>query len=290
MVTTLRYIVQAKSSILYNSDLSNTNGVDVTVIAGSGQETIGQIVEAKTTSLLGIQSIHKDVVVINGDEAVPLFSASLNDPAKSRSLLGSAKLYYSNQKHEDLVTNGSALKLVKNILDNSNELPTGISSQPYPLHGTTLSVHSPVNIHVYDSNGNHTGPISNGDFEVNIPGSSYDTLGDAKFIYLPENGVYTIKFEAIDNGSFDFKIRKFENDENTETILYNDIPLTDNTKAETEFDTTLSQPPVLQVDQDGNGTTDTTVTSTSTLTGSAVDDLTTPQTEIQLSGFPEQQV
>lgn len=268
-----------------DSDLANTNGVEVIIIAGSGQPTLGQIIEEKTTSLLGIEGIKKDIRIINGDETVPLFSASLNDPDKNRSYLGSAKVYYTNQKHGNLVTEGPALNLVNNILEGNNGLPEGVLNQSYSLPLMwSLSVHSPVNIHVYDSNGNHTGRTDNGNFEVNIPGSSYDTLGDAKFIYLPENGVYDVKFEATDNGSFDFKIRKFENDENTKTVLYKDIPLTKETKAKTAFDTLSPQPPTLQIDQDGNGTIDTEVNQTSILTAEAVDDLIPPQTEIQLSG------
>ena len=259
-----------------DSTLSNTNSVDVTVIAGSGQPTLGQIIEQKTVSLLGIEGNHKDIRIINGDDTVPLFSASLNDSSKNLSYLGQAKIYYTNQRHGNLVTNGPALNLVKNILDGNIQLPDGVSMQPYKLTGSTLSVHSPVNIHVYDSNGNHSGPTPDGDFEANIPGSSYDTLGDAKFIYLPDSGVYSIKFEATDNGSFDFKIRKFENDENTNTILYKEIPLTNQTKAETTFDTSSTLPPLIKVDKNGDGTIDSNVENFSVLEGNANYDFTSP--------------
>lgn len=255
-----------------DSTLSNTNGVDVTVIAGSGKSTLGQIIEQKTTSLLGIQGIHKDIVSINGDDTVPLYSASLNDPDKNQSLLGSAKVYYTKQKHGDLVSNGPALNLVKNILDSSNQLPSGVSDQPYKFSGTSLSVHSPVNIHAYDASGNHTGPTSDG-FETNIPGSSYDALDDAKFIFLPEDGVYDIKFEATDNGSFDFKIRKFEDDENINTVLYNDIPIISSSVGETSLDTNSSEPPNLLIDQQ-------TITPDAILTGDENYDFTAPTINI----------
>lgn len=257
-------------------NLSNTNGIDVTIIAGSGNATVGQIIEEKTTSLLGIESIKKDVININGDDTVPLYSASLNDPSKNQSLLGSAKLYYTNQRHGNLVTNGPALNLVKNILEGNDQIPSGVSNEPYNFSGTSLSVHSPVNIHVYDSNGNHTGPKEDGDFEANIPGSSYDTLGDAKFVYLPEDEMYNINFDATNSGSFDFKIRKFENDENTKTILYKAIPLTANTKAEATFDTQSSETPIIKVDENGDGISDFEVEHFSVLEGDANYDHTPP--------------
>ncbi len=262
------------SEIFHNIDnsLSNTNGVDVTVIAGSGKSTLGQIVEQKTTSLLGIHGIHKDIININGDNTVPLFSASLNDSAKNRSLLGSAKVYYTNQEHGQLVSDGPTLNLVKNILNEDTTIPTGVSSQPYSFKGTSFSVHSPVNIHVYDANHNHTGPTSEG-FEANIPGSSYDSLDDAKFIFLPEDGIYNINFEATDNGSFDFKIRKFENDINSETILYKNIPIISSSEGQTVFDTNSPEPPDLLIDQQ-------TITPDATLAGDANYDLTPPAINI----------
>lgn len=267
-----------------DTNLSNTNDVDITVIAGSGRLTLGQIIEEKRTSLLGVQYIHKDILNINGDETVPLFSASLNDSSKNVSLLGLANVYYTKQEHGELVASGSALNLVRNILEGNNQLPENVSEHPYSLmNWLFFSSHSPVKIHVYDSFGNHTGPTVNGDFETNIPDSLYSTLDDAKFISVPEDGIYTIKFEATDQGSFDFKIRKYENDENTQTILYKDIPLTENTKAETTFNSS-EEPPILLVDEDGNETTDFEVSSSSVLAGHVVFDQIPPQTLMELSG------
>ncbi|MBI4096129.1 MAG: alpha/beta hydrolase [Candidatus Levybacteria bacterium] len=276
----------APSETFHNLDnsLSNTNGVNVTVIAGSGRPTLGQIVEEKRVSLLGIPYVHKDMININGDGTVPLFSASLNDPGRNLSFFDSAKVFYTNQEHGQLVANGSALNLVKNILNNSNQLPDRVSSTPYSFSGTQVSVHSPVNIHVYDFEGRHTGPTPDGDFEANIPGSSYDTLDDAKFVFLPDDGQYDIKFEATDQGSFDFKIKEFENNTNTSTVLYSDMPLTADTKAETVLDTLSLEPPVLQIDQDGNGTIDKEEKPTAIIIGGSDFDHIPPRTAVGISG------
>lgn len=265
-----------------DNNLADTNDVDVNIISGSGKPTLGQIIEDYYLNFAGIKIPKTDIRNINGDGTVPLYSAALVDGSKS--LLGSAKVFYANQKHPDLVFNGSAMNLVKNILANDSNLPTGISTTPYQFAGTGLSVHSPVLIHAYDQNHNHTGPLPNGDYETNIPGSSYDVLGDAKFIFLPDDGVYTLKFEATDQGSFDLKIRNYKNDINDKTILYKSVPLTNITKAETIFDTNSSTPPILQVDNDGNGTMDSQFNSTSNLIGNANYDQTPPKTTIKLTG------
>jgi len=250
-----------------DNNLTNTNGVEVTNIVGSGMATLGQIIEKYKIDFAGVKIPEKDEFRINGDDTVPLLSSSF----------GSSSVFYVNQKHGELPGNGPALNLVKNILAGNNQIPNGVSNQPYSFNGTQVSVHSPINIHVYDSSDNHTGPLPNGDFEANIPGSSYDTLDDAKFIWLPDSGQYTIKFEAMDNGSFDFKIRKFENDVNSETVLYNDIPISSTSQGQTVLDTSSTEPPILQIDQQ-------TINPTIILTGNANYDETPPVTTVQLSG------
>lgn len=266
LLATLNYntalFTPAESFHETDNSLRNINGVDVTLIAGSGLPTLGQIIETTHTSLLGIKSIKKDALNINGDKTVPLFSAALNDPSRSLSFLGDAKVFYTNQDHGELVSPGPALELVKNIINNNNNLPSGVSTDAYKFSGTQVSVHSPVNIHVYDSNNNHTGLTNNGEFETNIPGSSYNTLDDAKFIFLPQDGTYTIKFEATDNGSFDFKIRTYENDINSKLVLYKDIPLTSLTKGQTTLNTFSTESPVIQIDTNGDGVADSNISYT----------------------------
>ena len=271
----------AESFHTIDNNLSNTNGVDITIIAGSGIDTLGQIIEGYWINFAGLKIPKTDQIKINGDKTVPLFSASLTDT--NQTLAGNAKVYYSNQEHGNLA-NGNTIQFVNNILNNISEMPSGISTQPFKLKGNQFSVHSPVNIHAYDSIGNHTGPTPDGDFEINIPGSSYDNLGDAKFIFLPENGIYTFKFEATDEGSFDFKIREYENDQLAETTLYNDIPLEENTRAETTVNTTLAEKPILELDKNGDGQKDADIPPTSTLTGEENFDYTAPKSEVKITG------
>ena len=176
-----------------------------------------------------------------------------------------------------MVEPGPALNLAKNILNNDSQLPAGVSVLPYSFSGTEVSVHSPVNINIYDSFGNHTGPTVDGNFETNIPGSAYDTLDDAKFIFLPDSGQYDIRLEATDQGSFDFKIRKYENDTNTETIFYQNIPIASTSAGETTFDTNSAQPPDLLVDQR-------LIPPPTILEGDASYDQTPPASSYQLNG------
>jgi pimeloyl-ACP methyl ester carboxylesterase len=236
-----------------DNELQKTNGVDVVVIAGSGLATLGQIREYFDIDSDGNKTRKKDAFTINGDQTVPLFSASLEDLDRDKSLLGDAKIYYTKQEHGELVNSGPALNVVKNILQDKKDLPDGVFLNPYPFSGTQVSAHSPVTLDVYDENGNHTGASSDGDIETNIPGSSYDTLDDAKFVFVPNNGTYTIKLNATDQGSFDFKIKSYENDSLSKELVYSDIPLTTDTFAETQLDTLSLESPILSLDEDGDG-------------------------------------
>jgi pimeloyl-ACP methyl ester carboxylesterase len=266
-----------------DNSLTNTNGVEVTNIAGSGLETLGQIREKSAKNFLGNIIQKKDGFSINGDKTVPLFSASLINGSKS--LLGDAKVFYTKQEHGELVAPGPALNLVKNILNDNYQSLSGVSTQPYSFRGTEISIYSPVNIHAYDSFGNHTGPINDGDFEINIPGSSYDTLDDAKFIFLPNDGIYDLKFEATGQGSFDFKIRRYENDSLVREILYKDIPLTALAKAYLRFDTSSDYSPEILLDKNGDGSDNQYIDFSSNLTGDVIYDEIPPKTDFQIYGI-----
>jgi len=265
-----------------DNSLTNTNGVEVTNIAGSGLETLGQIREKNVRDFLGNTLKKKDGFSVNGDKTVPLLSASLIDGSKS--LLGDAKVFYTKQEHGELVAPGPALNLVKNILENNYVSPEEVSAMPYHFSGNVMAVFSPVNIHAYDSLGNHTGPTSDGDIETNIPGSSYDTLDDAKFIFLPNDGIYDLKFEAIGSGNFDFKIREYENDSLVREILYKDIPLTTLTKAYLRFDTFSDYPPEILLDKNGDGLENQYIDFSSDLTGDIIYDEIPPKTDFQIYG------
>ena len=66
--------------------------------------------------------------------------------------------------------------------------------------------------------------------------------------------------------------------------MYKDIPLTSSTKAETQFDSSSSESPIIHLDENGDGTSDQDINPTSSLTGDEVFDQIPPQTTVELSG------
>jgi hypothetical protein len=161
----------------------------------------------------------------------------------------------------------------------------------------TLSTHSPVELHVYDAYGNHTGvtgkpagldeDVEDGLFifhDENIPGSGWSIQDDGTstetFIRLPDNGQkYSVEIRGTGVGTFLYEVQRERGSVlHDNTILghaeYDGIPVMLSTVATTslqfapvslEATTTpgfvsLAQP--LYVDIDGDGAPDLVATST----------------------------
>jgi len=118
---------------------------------------------------------------------------------------------------------------------------------------------SPVEIHVYDSAGNHVGPTATGEIEINIPGV---------YLYDPENNRFiinttdelTFKIAATESGKFDFTFTRYQTDISEHTAAtYKDIQITGNTIATVSAN--VDNPNyTMEVDQDGDGGVDLTKT------------------------------
>lgn len=254
---------------------SITNGVKTYVIAGSGFPTIGQIRDYRTESMPrgGGGIIHHDALAIDGDGTVPLKSATLDLQDN---------VYYVHQEHGDLPKN-EALTMAFHLLNGKTDLIDGVQKAPFQssFKGKVISIHSPADLHAYDENGNHVGMANDGDVEVNIPGATYDELGEAKFIYLPDGGHYRISTNATGEGSFDLKVKAYENSELVRELLY----LTINQTMQTTTALTLdADAPVLSVDRNGDGSIDQELAATSILSGEALLDHIPPTTSVQTAG------
>lgn len=263
---------------------SNGNNVDISLIVGSGLPTIGQVHTYLKTNWLGQQKKEQEEFYINGDQTVPLFSASLTDG--SVSLAGTNKIYYVKQEHGALMEIGSekpALPLVISLLANQ-PLPGGVATAPFGFSGTAVSIHSPVELHVYDSSNNHTGPTTNGEFETQIPGSFYETSGESKYIFLTIDGQYRFEIKGVGNGTFDLKLQNYNNNDLTSSTLYRNVPVTPNTIAQANYDTSNNTAPSLQIDTNGDGSFEQSVNATSQLSGTQAFDTTSPVTTTIVQG------
>ena len=210
-----------------------------------------------------------------GDRTVPLVSGD------SINLLAENKFYSTEGSHAELPSRPGVRNLIVDILDNqplasydniSNDQST------CGIDGQELIWRSPVEVHIYDSQNRHTGPIENG-IEYGVPGVDYEIFGHEKFIFIPSsNGEnYQVVAKGLDNGTFDLHIRQNSDGIVTTATVFNDIPVT--TSTEVSFTTTGSPIGDIEVDQDGDGSF-ISIPATSILNGQEADDIIPPVIDI----------
>mgnify|MGYP000408209010 CR=1 FL=1 len=93
-----------------------------------------------------------------------------------------------------------------------------------------ITVHSPVNLHIYDEQGRHIGIGQGGDIEIEIPDSNYSEEEEAKRIRLPSLLKHvTIMVEGTGDGDYDLTISQpvLIDAGGEKTITFVDIELTD---------------------------------------------------------------
>src|SRR3989344_2682662 len=181
---------------LENADLS---GIETYNIAGCGTATeAGYLFKPDNISINKIGRT-------SGDETAPLISADyLNIPS-------SHKFYLKDASHAEMPSQADVRTAILNILSDQPINLTGeLKNDQFECNfkGKELDWRSPVAIHVYDSQGRHSGPIDNDGLENNIPGVDYQIIGHDKFIFLPTNNdkTYSVIADGLATGSFDLII------------------------------------------------------------------------------------
>ena len=114
-----------------------------------------------------------------------------------------------------------------------------------------VSVHSPVNIHVYDAEGNHVGLAADNSIDEMIPGAAYEEVANNKFVYLPGSAdKYAVLLEATATGTFSLRVEEMSGGVTTQTTYYHDIPIILETRGQMTFS---ENDPELVVDYEGDG-------------------------------------
>jgi hypothetical protein len=78
----------------------------------------------------------------------------------------------------------------------------------YPANYDEYVLHSPCDLHIYDSNGNHDGiNYTSGEAECQIPHSFYIINGTQTIMLLDPSGVYTVRLIGTGNGTYHLEVR-----------------------------------------------------------------------------------
>ncbi|MBX4189250.1 hypothetical protein KW785_01480 [Candidatus Parcubacteria bacterium] len=266
----------------FHQEIDNLNPADYGVktynIVGCGTPTIGQfyILSQKSDG-----SYEYNIKMISGDGTVPLRSAEA---------IHALKTYYAKGAvHATMPSTTGVKELVADLLTSDSDpnissfsnITTNEADCP-KINGKLVSFHSPIELHVYDANGNHVGPDANGDVESNIPGVDYEVIDGNKFAFLPDGEDYKIVGNATGDGTFDTRIETITDGEVSALTFFNDVPIS--TTAAVTFDVGSTTPEVMAIDNDGDSIFESSTTPSSVLTGSQALDLVKPVSAITLSG------
>ena len=239
-----------------------------------------------------------DIIHGAGDGTVPINSAM--------NFAGGYQTYFSlysenNADHIGLINNAEPLALINAILNSTTSTlaltPLGISTSTQDClqgrsktHNETtieISTHSPITLNAYDSQNRHTGPATTDNttnsttdmIDLQIPGSSYETIGENSFILLPASDTYRIIGSARATGTFTMKIKSLDEAANLlGGVTYVQVPLASasTTATLTVSDSSLLFAPSLTLDSYGNGISTTTFAPTALLSASSSADTTPP--------------
>jgi hypothetical protein len=163
--------------------------------------------------------------------------------------------------------------------------------------GKLISVHSPVEISLLDSQGNHVGKTSAGDVEVGIPGAMYEELGENKFIFVPEpeeptSISFTILLDGTATGTFNLRITDIASVQTQEGVpsdtgkvsLFLDVPVGAQSTGFLPITFSGPQEPTLLYDLSGDGQVSELNPDSITVEADE-SDLVPPTTTIQIIGL-----
>ncbi len=260
-------------------------------IVGWGNKTAkGIVYTGADTSATSTYSVS---VTSMGDGTVIAPSAAYNSGTTTAiNLPLTSDLEKRDIKHSNILESSATKESINKIITSSPNAPgydakavedaltripgVTIGEPDYSKEATFLvvSTHSPVDLHVYDKNGNHTGfapippeyGIEDDVFslaETNIPGSSFETHGDEDqpetYISLPDNKgeKYSVMIQGTGVGEFSYDVKRIRGDVTLSSVEYAGLPVTPLMTASTTVTAgILSTTTVLTLDVDGNGSID----------------------------------
>ena len=167
-----------------------------------------------------------------------------------------------NRFHKNITEVDSVRNLIENIIIKKENPAEGlgyITQDQTNLKANNklirLAMHSPVDVHIYDEFGNHTGLLNAEDFEEAIPGSYYVEFAGSKYLGVPAGQNYRVELYGTDAGSFTFELKEMLGDTVTKKRTFSNLPVTLQTTSTINLNN-LSDLNKLEIDIDGDGEID----------------------------------
>ena len=209
-------------------------------------------------------SNNEDIISLQyseGDETVPLKSSDGIEQGRH--------LYVGVGTHAELPSITGVRDFIADLLGNIPiSLDKTISTTPDIClqSGTSIEIHSPVTLQIYDDRGNHTGPLPNGSIEYGIPNVTYNIIEDQKYAYLPDGPQYKIINTAEHTGTYDMYVHKIDTqDVVTSSAYFTKLPI-DSWAMTARMDINAQNTSYsVALDENGDGVVDSTVVAKDSL-------------------------
>ncbi|MBU6500559.1 MAG: PxKF domain-containing protein [Patescibacteria group bacterium] len=220
-----------------------------------------------------------DLGYISGDGTVPLGSAV--------SIPNTTLTYYApfgttGIDHMGLAGDSNVLNIIQGILKDNplsssgNVTEDGTTCVQGSPDAIIFETHSPVSLNVYDHEGNHLGPTASGTTEFGITGASYYTIEHNSFARVPAGDAYTVVLNGTATGTAEFDIESASGSTIHNKAVFRNIPISgSDTVVRTAFSDFHNQI-TLNVDNNGDDSTDLILQPDAILSGVQSADITPP--------------
>ncbi|MEC0248475.1 S8 family serine peptidase [Paenibacillus chitinolyticus] len=255
--------------------VKSLNAVDSYQIIGENKATIGEIITSyQKKNGLYVQSGKVDINPVNGDGTVPIISANIGN-------LLNKNAYYVRAEHSNIPSNYSARNAVKNILLNKKD-SIQLPRVPKSSRKFKLKIECPVDLHVYDSLGNHMGRTKGEEYAEDIESGSYFESDDMKIAFLNKDN-YNLVLKGTGEGEMTYTLQEWdEADKLVKTIRFDNVAIHPTTQITSN--TNLDDQIVLKVDNEGDGIVDTIITPSAILNDIQSTDQEPPLVDLKLQG------
>jgi len=275
--------IQLSASLFSNAETLHANldawtppaGVELIQIAGWGVPTT---VTGITYKKKGDGIAPEPNYTIDGDGTVVVPSALWTSTAEATDYWMNLGQYNKDHRfrtlfgvqifdHSRILEADPVLSFISDSLtDATQPLSTYsyLSTEAPASTGTRLryALHSPLTLDLYDELGNHTGvSTTTGQIEENIPGTYYVQFGDVKYIFADSGTPQHIVMSGYDTGTFTLEVGEFLGNNETVSTTFADVPVTPQTQVTFTVSSGLASASNLAVDENGDGTVDSTYAS-----------------------------
>jgi hypothetical protein len=193
-----------------------------------------------------------------------------------------------DRRHRDIFEVDPLRQFIRSVITKNISVPEHITDNSSTLvpNGEYIKyeIHSPLNLHVYDSLGNHTGiSTTTGLLEEGIKGSAYFELGENKIVIVPAGTPHTLNLEAYASGSFTLDMQILAGDSVTASTTFEAIPTATTTKATLEWNpqTGIAPSTILKIDFNADNIVDALLSPI--VNGTVVYDVTPPEVTFSFS-------